>query len=347
MLGALALKYSERLGEISDEQLQAAADESDLGVVVSSAPISSGLFGQNLMFDTDRGSFVLRGKPHYEWQLPTESYFAERLHEATSAPVPWPYRAHPTSSIFAWSWGYAIMPRLPGSSLADPAVYHSLSPHQLRELAVAQGELLAEVHRLSSSEAGSYEPASGAVAAFPNGYIGRTVQVIESCSETARRNGAHDRQAQSGLQRIVETLASGDDAPSFCAVMEDFNRNNMVADTGAGFVKITGLFDLMTFHYGDGLADLPRQFAMYTEEADGAPYGDLFVASYMQAAAVELDGPALQRALLYLLADRLLVWEYFHRPGHSGGPWPRDASLLEWLAPYLERFETALRLAGG
>lgn len=80
--------YSQRLGPISVAQLQAALDRFGLGAFVRAAPTFGGLFGQNLSLTSDQGEFVLRGKPHYPWQLPTEQFFARLQHERTVAPTP-------------------------------------------------------------------------------------------------------------------------------------------------------------------------------------------------------------------------------------------------------------------
>jgi len=93
--------YSERLGAISDAQFQAVADRLALGRFVDAAPITSGLFGQNVFMTTTTGEYVLRGAPHWvkrlgektyrpndRVQFTAEKYFAQQLHEHTKTPVP-------------------------------------------------------------------------------------------------------------------------------------------------------------------------------------------------------------------------------------------------------------------
>lgn len=93
-------KYSERLGVISDSQLQEALNKHKLGQLIAATPISEGLFGQNLFLTSTSGDFVLRGKPHYDWQFPKEKYFAEELHKNSNVPVPYPYLHDNDKSIF-------------------------------------------------------------------------------------------------------------------------------------------------------------------------------------------------------------------------------------------------------
>lgn len=49
------MKYSDRLGEISDEQLQKALDKFSLGKLLKAELVNQGLFGQNLFLTSDKG----------------------------------------------------------------------------------------------------------------------------------------------------------------------------------------------------------------------------------------------------------------------------------------------------
>jgi aminoglycoside phosphotransferase (APT) family kinase protein len=103
---------------------------------------------------------VLRGCPHYDWQLAHEARFAELLHERTLAPVPWPYRVCESSEIFGW--GFAILPRLPGLHVAQPDVRAGLSRDDLRDIAGALGGTLGELQALSWPSPAVYDPARAA-----------------------------------------------------------------------------------------------------------------------------------------------------------------------------------------
>jgi hypothetical protein len=122
-------EYSKRLGTISDEQLQAALDRFGLGRLLAAESAEGGLFGQNVLLETTDGRFVFRGAPHWnpagedDWQFQKERYFSRLVHEATGGPpVPWPYEVEPGREIFGW--GYAIQPRLAGSTLTQPLSKH-------------------------------------------------------------------------------------------------------------------------------------------------------------------------------------------------------------------------------
>src|SRR5918999_571877 len=133
-------EYTSRLGAIRDAQFRAALERLGLGEFVRAEPIVGGLFGQNVFVTSTTGEYVLRGAPHYDWQLPAERFFARLLRERTLAPVPWPYVIDPTDDIFGWS--YAVMPRMPGLQPSGAALA-GLSPADRLGMARAMAENLA------------------------------------------------------------------------------------------------------------------------------------------------------------------------------------------------------------
>jgi len=70
-----ARMYSQRLGVIADDQFQAALDRFNLGTFIKAEPIPFGNFGQNVFVTSSQGEFVLRGRPHFWWQFPTEEFY--------------------------------------------------------------------------------------------------------------------------------------------------------------------------------------------------------------------------------------------------------------------------------
>src|SRR6185503_16091817 len=128
-------EYSQRLGNISDKQLQAALSHFELGEFLSAEPVPFGLLGQNLFVTSTVGEFVLPGVPHYYWQSPTEKFFTELLHIKTHVPVPYPYLFNTSPEIFGWP--FVIMPKMPGLQLADSQVVARLSMDDRRGVARA------------------------------------------------------------------------------------------------------------------------------------------------------------------------------------------------------------------
>jgi hygromycin-B 7''-O-kinase len=140
-----AREYSRRLGLIEDGQFRSALERLGLGEFVRAEPVAGGLFGQNVFVASTTGEYVLRGAPHYDWQLPAERFFARLLHERTRTPVPWPYILDPDDDIFGWS--YALMPRMPGLKPSDIAAVEELTSDERLGMARAMGENLALILR--------------------------------------------------------------------------------------------------------------------------------------------------------------------------------------------------------
>lgn len=333
--------YSNRLGAISDPQLQAALDRFGLGTLVSTSAISTGLFGQNLSVTSTQGEFVFRGSPHYAWQLPTERYFADFLRTNSTVPVPWPYLVEPESDIFPWPWGFAIMPKLPGLSLADVKIYATLSPRQRMSVATAMGDMLSRFHASTSHQCGRYDTDTREMCPFEDGYVGRVVERVRENIVLIETNGALDEDDGRWLDSLLDSAASLPEPDGYTVVHEDFNRNNLTFDIGDNEVTIEGVFDLMTCHAGDGFADLARQFCMFLDEAGGDELARAYVQAYL-AECGSLSPTDVQRSLLYLVDERLLIWEYCHRPGHSCRDWGVTGNLRPWLGRYREAFESTL-----
>jgi hygromycin-B 7''-O-kinase len=354
--------YSERLGAIADEQLQAALDRWDLGRLVAAEPISFGAFGQNVFLTSTSGEYVLRGAPHYPWQFPTERFYVDLLHERTDVPVPWPYRYDPTPDIFAWS--YVIMPRMPGLQLGDAEVRARLSEDDQRDMARAMGENLAAMHRLTWPTCGRYDATMDAVQPFDlarevvfpfppeaNANPGRDLATyadvvlarIRHNLALARKLGPDTTDADAAW--VEELIAGNRDALDVafepCLVMADYKRDNLVVSHDAWTWRVTGVFDFMQVYFADGEADLSRATAMYLEEEPAL--ARVFVQAYLGAQPAR---PGFARRYpLYMLDDRLILWVYFHR--HGMRYWPAGWTLRDWAGQFTDPSQNVLRGSPG
>ncbi len=124
--------YSKRLGVIRHAQIQQALDRFDLGMLKDTELVKEGLFGQNFFVTSDKGEYVFRGVPHYDWQFPSEQFFANQLHKFTNTPVPYPYLLDPKTDIFGWP--YVIMPRMPGRSIKQGELVDNFSLEAQEEI---------------------------------------------------------------------------------------------------------------------------------------------------------------------------------------------------------------------
>jgi hypothetical protein len=93
----------------------------------------------------------------------------------------------------------------------------------------------------------------------------------------------------------------------------------------------------MTAHFGEGLADLPRQFAMFVD--DDPRLATAFLRSYL---GDSVDVATRQRLSLYLLDERMIVWDFFHQPDRlhlwNGG----DVGFRDWYRHYGDALALAL-----
>ena len=71
----LTREYSQRLGVLTAEQLQAALDRFDLGGLIDARPAPGGLFGQNVLLTSTKGAHA----------NPRHHYLTARLNRMSSA----------------------------------------------------------------------------------------------------------------------------------------------------------------------------------------------------------------------------------------------------------------------
>lgn len=324
-----AKEYSRRLGTIDDDQFRSALERLGLGEFVRAEPVAGGLFGQNVFVASTTGEYVLRGAPHYDWQLPAERFFARLLHERTQAPVPWPYFLDPCDDIFGWS--YALMPRMAGLRRADSAAAEGLTSDERLEMARSMGENLALLHELSWPRQGRYDLATDTIAPFGESWTEWVAAEARRWLTLARRHS--DVTTDSDVCWVEDLLRSSYDAlgepfePRF--VMHDYGEHNVTFEQTDGLWRVSGVFDLMEAFFGDREMDLSRQTAIYLDE-DPAP-ARTFLRTYLELLPAR---PGFQeRFPAYMLLDRLVVWEYAQRPQHEPW-WPRSLTLREWAEPY-------------
>ncbi len=333
--------YSERLGLIRDEQFAAALARFDLGDFVAAAPTTAGLFGQNVFVTSTRGEFVLRGAPHWvkdrgipgfrredRWQFTKETFFAERLHESTRAPVPWPYRYDETSDIFGWP--YLLVPRMPGRCFDDRSLRRALDADARRAIAVALGENLAEMQRLTWPYAADFDTRSIELSRYPGGAMQRVVDELHEFLVEADANDAITPDDRAWVESL--TAAATEHTPARCTYVHgDYHLANVTVRDDAGDWCVSGVFDLHTSHFGDGLIDAVRPMCGWldTDPALVRPFFD----AYRRAATIDRDTVA--RMPLYVANDRSKFWGYFTRP-ETRAEWTRDRTFRGWAERYVQ-----------
>ncbi len=328
--GRVVKEYSARLGKIAPEQFQSALARFGLGDFIKAEAIPFGLFGQNVFITSTQGEFVLRGAPHYPWQFPTEQFFVEQLYHRTQVPVPYPYRVEPAADIFGWS--FIIMPRLPGIPLSDKTLAGAFPIGDRLAIARALARTLADAHSLTSECSGKYDPETRSVQPFDGGYSSWVVERIREKLARARSYNLHTTASDSDWVETILTdstdVLTDPDQP--CVVLGDYGEHNVVIERAEGGWRVSGVFDLMTAHFGDGEADLSLPVTDYLVQ--NRLLADAFVQEYTRH--IEVRPGFVERQQVYMLNLKLSFWEYWQR---EKGGLPEDPtqglSFKQWAEP--------------
>jgi Ser/Thr protein kinase RdoA (MazF antagonist) len=327
-----AQRYSDRLGVIADERLQAALERFGLGRLTGTTPITRGLFGQNLFLHTTAGDFVLRGCPHNDQQLHHERFFCRLLHERTTVPVPWPYLIDERDDLFGWS--YALMPRMPGIHIDDEA-RKSLDMDERAAIATAMGGTLAAIGD-AVGEHGRYERARDGIVADGSALAEARTWMDERIGDAERccpATIAPDRAWIDGIvARGLEAL--GAPCPA-TATTTDFGEGNSVVERRDGAWRVSGVFDFFEYGMGDLERSLARPLVGYLGQ--DARLARAFLDGY--AARRPLRAGARERLAFYALGDRFIIWNY----GHSQAKWfPDDLTFRAVAESELARIDALI-----
>jgi aminoglycoside phosphotransferase (APT) family kinase protein len=322
-------EYSKRLGVISDAQLHAALDRSGLGTLVSAESVPLGLFGQNIFVTASSGEYVLRGAPHYPLQFVKERFFTRLLHEG-GVPVPWPWHLDDAEDIFGWR--YAIMPRVAGTQVGDPDVWRALDDADRIAVMRALGEMLARIHAITSPSFGSYDHEHDTIAAietpFADWAIARLRRWLDMSRAASRATTDADVAWVDSVVTDSRHAVEVPVAPAF--VHSDYKENNLVAARADdGSWRVTGVFDVGDAYFGDPEEDFSRVLSVHVRADMRRAHA--FLDAYRSPR--DLRPGYRERYRMYMLTDRLIIWEY----GQRNGIWFRPGmTLREWAEPFLD-----------
>jgi Ser/Thr protein kinase RdoA (MazF antagonist) len=130
-------------------------------------------------------------------------------------------------------------------------------------------------------------------------------------------------------ERIAEAQDALDEPFEPCLVMEDYKEGNLVVTQHEGRWRVSGVFDLMQCHFGDGEADLSRPIGEYLNEEPSLAAA--FFAAYRRSRPLR-PGFAL-RYPIYMLLDRAILWAFFQ--GNGWRWWPEQWTFRDWASQYL------------
>ena len=251
--------------------------------------------------------------------------------------MPYPYLIDPASDIFGWS--FVIMPRLPGLHLQDKGVVSELSLSDRHDIACALARTLVEAQTLTGEWAGQYDVATRSVQPFDKHYRAWIVDRIRE--KMAAAQSYNDHTTPSDVDWIESVIAQAMPvlhlAYQPCVVLADFGEHNLVVTLAEGAWRVSGVFDLMTAHFGDGQADLSLPVTAYLGQDERL--ADVFVAEYLR---VKTRPPAfVEHQRLYMLDLTLSFWRHWQR-NEGGVPGESQSLTFErWATPsvdYLDRF---------
>lgn len=322
-------KYSERLGVIHPDQLQAVADEFGLGRVIAAEPAPAGLFGQIVLISTTVGEYAMRGNPHGHAHLTKERLVARLVHEQSSLAAPWPYYVSENTDLFGWT--YAVMPRLPGTTGSE--LWKTSDAEQRGALAAACGEALARLHETTSPFFGPYDAQLDAFAELAN-FPDWVLQRLEHSRTGCRSANALSLEAERFIDSLIDECA-GALAEPFAPVLvhHDFQPGNLTLQRARSGFAVTGVFDLFESYFADGEEDLVRMLWQVQTDKQRHQFVDAYTAHR------PLRPGAAQRLALYALADWLIIWEY----GKRNGVWfDDDVTFTDTAQPII----TAARAIG-
>ncbi|SIQ52708.1 Phosphotransferase enzyme family protein [Paenibacillus sp. RU4T] len=318
---------SNKLGDVTSEQLQKALDRFALGRLRGCRRTASGAGGQTLFLESDGGEFVLKGNPLYEGQLNEERHFATGLLQR-GLPVPAPYRLDERTDIFGWP--YAVMPRLPGIHPRDLALEDEES---LRKLSCLLADTLHRMHEWKSESSGEWIPASGEVEPFPGSYrewlysrIRRWLRDAENYAPVAAEDWAW---AEDILDAATDSFDRFD-RPVY--VMGDFKFDNLLVRRNGDRWELSGLFDFTNGYFGDGAADLPKVATQFIDRGR-SDLAERFVLAYRDGLD-DVEGFD-QRIKVHMLHQKVLDWGCFHAIGAVS--WNPEWTFREWASRYIRR----------
>ena len=324
----LTREYSQRLGLLRADQLQAALDRFDLGALLDAQAAPGGLFGQNVLITSTKGGYVLRGAPHYDGQFEKERFFSRLVHEQTQAEAPWPFLIERSTELLGWS--YALMPLLPGEHLSDSELQRSLTTEDRVAVACAMGQHLAAMQSASWDEPASYDYAADELAPlgepFAEWFTAGTRAWLDRAVQASDATTPRDVE---WVESIIASARDGMAVPFAPTIVHtDYAEGNVVAERAGGGWRINGVFDLGDAYIGDGEYDLARLACWYARMSDA--HLRAFVDAY--AAVRPLRHGFAERTRLYVLTDRLILWEY----GQRNKIWFKPGvGLREWAEPFV------------
>ncbi|WP_025724290.1 phosphotransferase family protein [Paenibacillus polymyxa] len=295
---------SNRLGEVTNDQMQRMLNRFDLGRLLSYEKTAEGVLGQTLYVSSTAGQFVLKGNPLFLGQWIEEKFMVEQIQTRTPIPVPTPYLVDHTEDIFGWS--YAVMPRLYGQHIHTPELQAKLTSLDKQQMAEMLATVLLELHSWKVKNSGELDTTTLAIRPFEVSYRGWLYGRIRYWLEDAKKYSNISVQDMEWVEEILEgSRQAFDQLEAATFVMGDFKPQNFLVQNGDKGWRVSGLFDFTTAYFGDGVADLPKITTMYLENGE-EELAKGFLSAYAQG--MNAKEGFTERFRVHMLHQQVLNW---------------------------------------
>jgi hygromycin-B 7''-O-kinase len=328
---------SNKLGEVTNEQLQLMLNRFDLGKLISFEKTQKGVGNQTLFVTSSLGEYVLKGNPLYEGQFIEEKFYVDNLLRRTKLPVPDPYLIDELEDIFGWS--YSIMPRFTGRHFNESGFEAELSREDKQQIAELLARSLCEMHQWKAEVYGEFNPKRQNILPFKGPYKTWLYNRIRYWLEDAKKYSVITNGDAGWVENLLadsEEAFDGLHSPNF--VMGDFKAENILVQQNSDGWKLSGIFDFTTGYFGDGVADLPRMIAMYLENGE-EELAKRFISIYYNH--TEAKEAFLERFRVHMLHQRVLDWGC--AKAINNVTWDNNLSFSQWAERYTESAAVLLR----
>lgn len=319
-----------RIGSITNEQVQEVLDRFNLGNLKGFRETPNGVGKQTIFISSGSGEYVLKGNPLYGGQFLEEKFYVDSLNKLTSLPVSVPYLVDEHDDIFGWN--YAIMPRLPGKHINDQDFKRKINQEEERQIAKLLGVSLSELHRWKVEVFGEFDPKIQRIQPFNESYKDWLYDRIKYWLEDAKKYSVITSKDMEWVEKLLLKCEEGfDDLGSPNFVMGDFKADNLLFHRSVEGWRLSGIFDFTTGYFGDGIADLPRTVSMYIDERK-EELAKLFIREYFNRCKDKKSFVA--RFKVHMLHQKVLEWGCAKAIGEI--TWNNETSFSDWAEKYTE-----------
>lgn len=327
---------SNRLGEVTNSQLQLMLDKYDLGKLLTSSKTEHGAMGQTLFVTSTKGNFVLKGNPLYQGQLVEEKFFIDNIDKRTNVKVPKLYIIDDSDDIFGWN--YAIIQRLEGKHLNTKELNDNLREEEKLNIAESIGKTLLSFHHWKVNVFGELDTVRLKISPFEKNYTKWLFSRIMYWLEDAKRfSNITYEDIEWAKSLLTESEESFNHFCSPTFVMGDFKPGNFLINKDRSGWEISGVFDFTNAYFADPVSDLIKMITYYIDKKEIAIAKHLMDVYFNDFPVKE---NAKKRLKVHMLHQRVLDWG--NAKATNTVTWEDGLSFSLWVKEYTDLVETLL-----